>query len=198
MSTRFVRCALAALIALGVTLLCGPVVASALDLSASICGDSTDSAVVKAQESNGSTYLFLPGQADLTDVRLSSSSGFVEVWSYTTRSYVSAAGGVDLSELGMTDSAGELPQSGSTLWVLINGAESKLTVMHSSAIRSVFLNTDHSRSYVDSSSDHSATDTGTMAVFAPDSSTPVFDGAIDGIRGRGNSTWGGARRSPTR
>lgn len=195
MSTRFVRCALAVMIALCVTL-CGPVAVSALDLSASICGDSTDSAVVNAQENNGSMYLFLPGQADLTNVRLSSSSGSVEVWSYTTSSYISAADGVDMNELGMTDSTGELPQSGGSLWVLINGAESNLTVMHSSAIRSVFLNTDHDRSYVDSSSDHSATDTGTMTVFAPGSSAPVFDGAIDGVRGRGNSTWGGCSKKP--
>ena len=196
MSTRFVRRSLVAVIALGIALLCGPTAASALDLSASVCGGSTDSAVVKAQENNGSTYLFLPGQADLGDVQLSSPSGSVEVWSYSTRSYVSADGGVDMDDLGMTDSAGELPQSGGILWVRINGVESKLTVMHSSAIRSVFLNTDHSRSYVDSSSDHSATDTGTMTVLAPDSATPVFDGAIDGIRGRGNSTWGGCSKKP--
>ena len=185
-------------------LLCGiavalvaPSVAFALDLSCAIGGDYSQNAVVNAQVENGETYLFLPTQADLSDLSLFSGSGEVRVWSYAEGAYVDASQGADLVSLGVTDESGQLPEGGGTLLVQIgDSTEEKLTVMTSANIRSVFVNTDHDRSYVDSSRNHTASDAGQVTVFAPDSATPIVDSKIDAIRGRGNSTWSGSDKKP--
>ena len=174
-----------------------PKASFALDLTCSIASEATQDARVSAQLISGNAYLFLPSQADVKNLVLSSEQGAVEAWSWVSSSYVDASGGIDLVSLGVTDHAGKISSNGATLWVRLGGsAEVKLTVMQSANIRSVFVNTKHDISYVNSSANHSVSDSGRLTVLAPGSLKPVYDGALDAIRGRGNSTWGGSNKKP--
>lgn len=75
-------------------------------------------------------------------------------------------------------------------------SEVRLTVMKSSGIRSVFVNANHDISYVNSSASHSVSDGGTVTVLSPDVDGVVYDGALDAIRGRGNTTWTNSEKKP--
>ena len=82
-------------------------------------------------------------------------------------------------------------------WVRLDGtSEVRLTVMKSSGIRSVFVNANHDISYVNSSTSHSVSDGGTVTVLSPDVDGVVYDGALDAIRGRGNTTWTNSEKKP--
>ncbi len=133
----------------------------------------------------------------MEDLGLSSGQGAVEVWSYAARAYVDASEGVNLVDLGVANSDGTIPQSGATLWVRLGGTtEARLTVMKSSEIRSVFVSADHDISYVNSSASHSVSDSGTVTVLSPDADDVIYDGALDAIRGRGNTTWTNSEKKP--
>ena len=189
-------CGIAFLSVLFMSLVLFPRIACALDLECGAGLDVTQNAVVNSQEENGATYLFLPGQADTENLSLRSSSGDVEVWPYVRSSYVPAGESVNLIDLGVIDESGVVPSSGAALWVRIGGSETRVTVMKSSAIRSVFVNTEHDISYVNSSYDHSVSDSGSLTVLAPDGGEAVYDGSLDAIRGRGNTTWAGSSKKP--
>ena len=174
-----------------------PQLALALDLSCAVASGATENAVLHAQDESDGTYLFLPSQADVEDLGLSSGQGAVEVWSYAARAYVDASEGVNLVDLGVANSDGTIPQSGATLWVRLGGTtEARLTVMKSSGIRSVFVSADHDISYVNSSASHSVSDSGTVTVLSPDADDVIYDGALDAIRGRGNTTWTNSEKKP--
>ncbi len=82
-------------------------------------------------------------------------------------------------------------------WVRLDGtSEVRLTVMKSSSVRSVFVNANHDISYVNSSASHSVSDDGTVTVLSPDADDVVYDGALDAIRGRGNTTWANSEKKP--
>ena len=194
---RFHFGAFATVILLAACLALSPQLAQALDLSCLVASDSTDGAVVHAQDESDGTYLFLPGQADIENLTLLSDQGAVEAWSYLTGSYEDVSLGADLVDLGVAGQSGELPSGGATLWVRLGGiSEHKVTVMRSSSIRSVFVNADHDISYVNSSGNHSVSDTGSLTVLAPDSAQTVYDGSLDAIRGRGNTTWSESSKKP--
>lgn len=189
--------ALAAAILVAVCLPLVPQLALALDLSCTVASDATENAVLHAQDESDGTYLFLPSQADVEDLGLSSGQGAVEVWSYAARAYVDASEGANLVDLGVASSDGTIPQSGTTLWVRLGGTtEAQLTVMKSSVIRSVFVSADHDISYVNSSASHSVSDSGTVTVLSPDADDVIYDGALDAIRGRGNTTWTNSEKKP--
>lgn len=189
--------ALAAAILIGACLGLMPQLALALDLSCAVASGATENAVLHAQDESDGTYLFLPSQADVEDLGLSSGQGAVEVWSYAARAYVDASEGVNLVDLGVANSDGTIPQSGATLWVRLGGTtEARLTVMKSSEIRSVFVSADHDISYVNSSASHSVSDSGTVTVLSPDADDVIYDGALDAIRGRGNTTWTNSEKKP--
>lgn len=179
--------------ALSVTL---PNKALAFDLSAYVASDTTQNACVKAQEVSGEEYLFLPASANTQSLVLSTDNGGLRVWSYTSGAYESVPIGssVDLTALGMADSSGAL--NGRMLWVKAGGEEESITLMQSANIRSAFVWTQHDLSYIHASVDHSVSDTGTLTVLAPDAAEPVYDGEIDSIRGRGNTTWTGSDKKP--
>lgn len=169
----------------------------ALDLSCVVASGATENAVLHAQDESDGTYLFLPSQADVENLGLSSSQGVVEVWSYAARAYVDASEGANLVDLGVANLDGTVPQSGATLWVRLGGTtEARLTVMKSSGIRSVFVSADHDISYVNSSASHSVSDSGTVTVLSPDTDDVIYDGALDAIRGRGNTTWTNSEKKP--
>ena len=174
-----------------------PQLATALDLSCIVASGATENAVLHAQDESDRTYLFLPSQANEDDLKLSSGQGVVEVWSYTAGSYVDASESADLVSLGVAKPDGTISQSGATLWVKLGGtAEARLTVMKSDAICSVFVNADHDISYVNSSASHSASDTGAVTVLSPDSGGVIYDGSLEAIRGRGNTTWTNPEKKP--
>lgn len=189
--------ALAAAILVAACLPLVPQLALALDLSCTVASDATENAVLHAQDESDGTYLFLPSQADVEDLGLSSGQGAVEVWSYAAHAYVDASEGANLVDLGVASSDGTIPQSGTTLWVRLGGTtEAQLTVMKSSVIRSVFVSADHDISYVNSSASHSVSDSGTVTVLSPDADDVIYDGALDAIRGRGNTTWTNSEKKP--
>ena len=186
----------ALLLAVAIAPVVGSSPAFGLDLRAQIGGESTDGAFVNAQDVEGETYLFLPAQADLAHVVLKSGEGDVEVWSNALGQFVPAADGVNLIDLGIAEQDGSILPSGSDATIRIAGVESSLTIMKSANIRSAFVTTEHDRSYIESSSNHSVTDTGRLVVFAPDSDEAYFDQEIAGIRGRGNTTWANSDKKP--
>lgn len=186
----------ALLLAVAIAPVVGSSPAFGLDLSAQIGGESTDGAFVNAQDVEGETYLFLPAQADLAHIALKSGEGDVEVWSNALGQFVPAADGVNLIDLGIAEQDGSILPSGSDATIRIAGVESSLTIMKSANIRSAFVTTEHDRSYIESSSNHSVTDTGRLVVFAPDSDEAYFDQEIAGIRGRGNTTWANSDKKP--
>lgn len=186
----------ALLLAVAIAPVVGSSPAFGLDLSAQIGGESTDGAFVNAQDVEGETYLFLPAQADLAHIALKNGEGDVEVWSNALGQFVPAADGVNLIDLGIAEQDGSILPSGSDATIRIAGVESSLTIMKSANIRSAFVTTEHDRSYIESSSNHSVTDTGRLVVFAPDSDEAYFDQEIAGIRGRGNTTWANSDKKP--
>lgn len=186
----------ALLLAVAIAPVVGSSPAFGLDLRAQIGGESTDGAFVNAQDVEGETYLFLPTQADLAHIALKSGEGDVEVWSNALGQFVPAADGVNLIDLGIAEQDGSILPSGSDATIRIAGVESSLTIMKSANIRSAFVTTEHDRSYIESSSNHSVTDTGRLVVFAPDSDEAYFDQEIAGIRGRGNTTWANSDKKP--
>lgn len=186
----------ALLLAVAIAPVVGSSPAFGLDLRAQIGGESTDGAFVNAQDVEGETYLFLPAQADLAHIALKSGEGDVEVWSNALGQFVPAADGVNLIDLGIAEQDGSILPSGSDTTIRIAGVESSLTIMKSANIRSAFVTTEHDRSYIESSSNHSVTDTGRLVVFAPDSDEAYFDQEIAGIRGRGNTTWANSDKKP--
>lgn len=186
----------ALLLAVAIAPVVGSSPAFGLDLRAQIGGESTDGAFVNAQDVEGETYLFLPAQADLAHIALKSGEGDVEVWSNALGQFVPAADGVNLIDLGIAEQDGSILPSGSDATIRIAGVESSLAIMKSANIRSAFVTTEHDRSYIESSSNHSVTDTGRLVVFAPDSDEAYFDQEIAGIRGRGNTTWANSDKKP--
>ena len=64
--------ALAAAILIGACLGLMPQLALALDLSCAVASGATENAVLHAQDESDGTYLFLPRQADVEDLGLSS------------------------------------------------------------------------------------------------------------------------------
>ena len=189
---RLIPCVLVAICCLTVAPLC----ARGLSLDVLIGAGSSSAATVHAQSVSGQEYLFLPGQTDLNNIVLSSDSGEIEAWSYATKNYEPINSSVNLTDLGVVDADGNLPSGGAALWVRIGGVESKVLLMKSASIRSVFITTEHDRSYIESSATHSVSDKGRITVFAPESDEPYYDADFDAIKGRGNSTWGGSAKKP--
>lgn len=177
-------------------LIAAPLCALGLNLDVSIGTGASSTATVHAQNVSGQEYLFLPGQTDLSNIVLSSDSGEIEAWSYATKNYEPVNSSVNLTDLGVADADGDLPSGGAALWVRIGGVESKVLLMKSASIRSVFITTEHDRSYIESSATHSVSDKGRITVFAPESDEPYYDADFDAIKGRGNSTWGGSAKKP--
>lgn len=58
-----------------------PMDAHALDLACNLSLSSGSTASITAQDESDGTYLFLPSQADVSSLSLSSGTGPVEAWS---------------------------------------------------------------------------------------------------------------------
>lgn len=124
-------------------------------------------AEVSAVEIDGETWLLLPSFASVDALSLSMDGQAVFLQESDQEEYRT-----------VTDAQGE--------------ALMEVGVMVSKNLRALFLLSDdpieYGRAFVDGSSDHSATSTGNMVMIDPDGRI-VHTAGIDGLRGRGNSTW---------
>lgn len=101
-----------------------PMDAHAFDLACNLSLSTGSTASITAQDESDGTYLFLPSQADVSSLLLSSGTGPVEAWSWVTGSYVDVSGGADLVELGVFPSV-DATQSTSKLWIRLGGGVSR-------------------------------------------------------------------------
>lgn len=148
-------------------------------------------------------YLFLPSFADVSNLELSatmpSGKTNVKLRAKGTGSY-GEMGSIDLTHAGMRrDSDGswlfELRATGST-------ARRDLTIMKSASVKTVFVissdPTGHGQAYVNGSEKHTTKADVQVLVVNPDGSV-VYDadvqkGEWSTIKGRGNTTWHGAKK----
>lgn len=74
---------------------------------------------------------------------------------------------------------------------------SRIFVMRSANLSSVFIKSSdpagHGRKWVESSKDHSNSADGLVSVIAADGSV-IYDGGLEQVRGRGNGSWGSAKK----
>lgn len=142
-----------------------------------------------------SPYLFLPSCADLSQTVLTAfvpgRGGF---YASATRDdagmFVKAGAAIDLVSGGFVrDGDGAY-----RVFLRLSEGDAPLLihVMRSANVPALFLTSDDpflkGRSYVESSADHSLKSEGSM-VLAEADGTVTYDGRLDQIKGRGNSTW---------
>lgn len=173
--------------------------AASLVIATGTCGSAfadTDSlqvclsngSCIREQNVNGGDCLFLPSQADVRSLEVDSPTGSLWVAKGEEDALVPVLGTLDLRDYGLASSDGALLSNGSAIWVSVDGqTHHRISLYRSQGIRSVFVNTEHDRSYVDSSGSHSTKDTGTFSVLNADGSSAVA-ADMEFIRGRGNST----------
>ena len=151
---------------------------------------------IREQNVNGGDCLFLPSQADVRSLEVDSPTGSLWVAKGEEDALVPVLGTLDLRDYGLASSDGALLSNGSAIWVSVDGqTHHRISLYRSQGIRSVFVNTEHDRSYVDSSGSHSTKDTGTFSVLNADGSSAVA-ADMEFIRGRGNSTWSESDKKP--
>lgn len=156
----------------------------------------SDGSYVQEQAVNGTDCFFLPSQADLQKLSISSPTGSLWVAKGSKDALNPVLGLLDLAKLGLSSEDGSLLSNGSSLWFSTDGkARFRVCFYQSKGIRSVFVNTKHDRSYVDSSGSHSVKDTGTFSVLNADGSVAT-NSDMEFIRGRGNTTWSGSAKKP--
>ena len=181
--------------------------AASLVIATGTCGSAfadTDSlqvclsngSCIREQNVNGGDCLFLPSQADVRSLEVDSPTGSLWVAKGEEDALVPVLGTLDLRDYGLASSDGALLSNGSAIWVSVDGqTHHRISLYRSQGIRSVFVNTEHDRSYVDSSGSHSTKDTGTFSVLNADGSSAVA-ADMEFIRGRGNSTWSESDKKP--
>ena len=151
---------------------------------------------VYVQEVDENECLFLPSQVDTRKLSVVSSTGSLWLSDSQDGPLCPVVGSVDLAEFGLASADGRLISNESSIWVSTDGqSRQRIFLYQSQGIRSVFVNTQHDRSYVDSSPSHSAKDTGAFSVVNIDGSIAV-DADMEFIRGRGNSTWIACDKKP--
>ena len=151
---------------------------------------------IHAQEVDGYACLFLPSQVNVHSLSFVSPTGSLWLSQDQDSPLVPISGNVDLAEFGLASSDGALLSNGSSIWASFDGqTRQRILLYQSQGVRSVFVDTAHDRSYVDSSPSHSAKDTGTFAVVNADGSVAA-NADMEFIRGRGNTTWAECDKKP--
>ena len=143
---------------------------------------------------DGRVVIALPSAADskLVTLRIDVSSAAVR---FGSSRILEGGDEITLAEAGLNAS----PGSEASCAILNQAGESvgELVVMRSAGCASMFLQSDdpqnEGRSYIESSPDHSAAAKGNMLMLNADGST-IYDGKLDQIKGRGNSTWGASKK----
>ena len=171
---------------------CGLAFADTASLQVSL----SDGSCVREQNVNGNDCLFLPSQADLRSLNVESPTGSLWAAKGAEDALVPILGALDLCDYDLASSDGVLLSNGLSIWLSTDGQTRHcVNLYQSQGIRSVFVNTEHDRSYVDSSGSHSTKDTGTFSVLNADGSSAVA-ADMEFIRGRGNTTWTGSDKKP--
>ncbi len=149
-------------------------------------GETTEE--VRMQRIGEENWIFLPSSADLTGLVLEA-DGEEMTLSYGA-SAVTAGGGqqTDLTRL-YTDEPTDGVYRVGVDW---NGGFFYLNLMHSQHLASLFLTSEDpeekGRAWVEASPDKSHKAKGRMSLLGPEG-TPVYEGNLKQIKGRGNSTW---------
>ncbi len=157
--------------------------------------DTMSGSKITVQEFSTGLHLVLPSGADPEAVRL-----MLSVSGDVTVTAVGANGEAPLTEvLDLPALCGEAPYALTLRAELPDGAvqEQQLTILHSANVASMFLTSDdpveHGREWVEASPDKTNKATGTMLLL-DESGSPVYDGGLTQIKGRGNSTWKADKR----
>ena len=163
-------------------------------LPASAAGDSLtdltwqagpETAVVRTQQADGGTWLFLPSSADLTQLALTFGGGEITL-SHGDKSVLIQSG----TTFDLTALFAGPPDDGAWTVTLTRGRDRlTLHLMQSANLRSLYLTSadpDKDRTWVEESKDNKAK--GSAVLLRADGST-VYAGGLKQIKGRGNSTW---------
>ena len=149
---------------------------------------TVDGASMKASAVDGESYLFLPANADLTQLHLSFESMNHDGTTITWRGEKGSAGAgdaIDVTALAQMDEASRYAVE----VVTKEGASFAFYIMQGASIPTFYLHSDdprEGRDWVDASKKHEAT--GTMEFITADGDA-VYDGALTQIKARGNSTF---------
>lgn len=157
------------------------------------CGGDT---IYPIDKHDGSIYLTLPSHASSDSVLLSVSLAYGNVACIGEVKIPRDGSLVSLTDIGLNVMPGEeascsiTDESGAVLY--------SLAVIRSSDCASMFLSSadvQHGRDYVESSPDHSASAKGDLRMLNVEGE-PIYDGKLEQIKGRGNSTWQLADKKP--
>ncbi len=171
-------------------ILCGPASAEAFSLTASatLNGQTT----LSTTEVNGEKYLFLPSCVTPDAVQLYTDvQGTLRITGEAGRSAAFVSGeSVDIAALfAKAPEDGRYPVTISAE----SGANCTLTMMFSEGIASVYLISNDpqntGRAYIDGSWRHETTANGRFVMLRADGGV-LYNGGLNKIRGRGNTTWG--------
>ena len=128
---------------------------------------------------SGNVYLFLPSQADLSNVKILFNASSCKI------------NGTEISNGAATDlfaSGGK----GETYSLTLGTASYTLAVYKSAQIGAVYFNTESGNTdnidYSTSNKLHTVSESGTIMVVEPDG-TVDYNGVLEKIQGRGNGTW---------
>lgn len=170
-------------------------------LSTSVTDAKGNDASIVGTMLDGTVYVFLPSNADPSSFSLSLVAGGASPTVYVSGDLISgftAHGSGDAIDL--TDGTFAQDASGSyELYVKANdyARATRVYVMRSAGLKSLYIVSndpdEQGREYVEGSEDHSAKATGTMSLVNADG-TVVYDGKLKQVKGRGNSTWQGAKK----
>lgn len=136
-------------------------------------------AVHKRSSSSANYYLFLPSNADCTNLRL---------W------FTGSSASVDSTQItsgAKTDVFRDINDGGVSkeYTITIDGSSYTVTAIKSGDVATVYIDTaSGSISSINGSDDHSVSETGTVMVVQPDG-TVDYNGVMDKMTGRGNGTW---------
>lgn len=140
-------------------------------------------AVHKRSKSSSNYYLFLPSNADCNNLRFwfTASSASITVDGTTT----------NLVNGETTDALSSINDGGVTksCTLTLDGNNYTVTAIKSGDVGAVYIDTESgSISSINSSSDHSVSEAGTVLVIDADGNV-CYDGVMDKMSGRGNGTW---------
>lgn len=142
-------------------------------------------AVHKRSTSSTNYYLFLPSNADCTNLKFWFTASSATVTDTATQAVTSLTNGQ------ATDAFADINEGGvSKKYTLtLDSTDYTVTALKSGDVGTVYIDTaSGSISKINASSDKSVSESGTIMVIAPDG-TVDYDGVMEKMAGRGNGTW---------
>ena len=136
--------------------------------------------VHKRSSNSNYYYLFLPSNADCTNLKVwfSASNASIDGKALTSGQPTDVFSAID---------AGGIRKD---YTLKINSTSYNLVAVKSGDVGTIYIDTESgSINSINSSSNHSVSEAGTVMVVAPDG-TVEYDGDMESLKGRGNATWG--------